>query len=86
VRVGGLSYDMAPLADAGSRISNMRLNGEAIEAGKNYKVAGWASMQQQDGEPIWDVVARWLRSEGNVGRMSPSQPNLSGLVDNQGIV
>ena len=86
VRVGGLSYDMAPLADAGSRISNMRLSGEAIEAGKNYKVAGWASMQQQDGEPIWDVVARWLRSEGNVGGMSPNQPNLSGLVDNQGIV
>jgi sulfur-oxidizing protein SoxB len=86
VRVGGLSYDMAPLAEAGSRISNMRLNGEAIEAGKNYKVAGWASMQQQDGEPIWDVVARWLRSQGNVGGMSPNQPNLSGLVDNQGIV
>jgi len=43
-------------------------------------------MQQQDGEPIWDVVARWLRNEGNVGGMSPNQPNLSGLVDNQGIV
>ena len=85
VRVGGLSYDMAPLAAAGSRISNMSLNGAAIEADKTYKVAGWASMQQQDGEPIWDVVARWLRSEGNVGGANPNQPNVLGLIDNQGI-
>ena len=85
VRVGGLSYDMAPLAGAGARISNMMLNGAPIEAGKSYKVAGWASMQQQDGEPIWDVVARWLRSEGKVRGVNPNQPTLSGLTDNQGI-
>ncbi|MEL0007044.1 MAG: thiosulfohydrolase SoxB [Luminiphilus sp.] len=85
VRVGGLSYDMAPLADAGTRISNLMLNGAPIEAGKSYKVAGWASMQPQDGEPIWDVVARWLRSEGNIRGVNPSQPELSGLTDNQGL-
>jgi sulfur-oxidizing protein SoxB len=76
---------MAPLADAGARISNMMLNGAPIEAGKSYKVAGWASMQQQDGEPIWDVVARWLRSEGKVRSVNPNQPTLSGVTDNQGI-
>ena len=85
VRLGGLSYDMAPLAAAGARISNMRLNGAPIEAGKSYKVAGWASMQLQGGEPIWDVVARWLRSEGKVQDVNPNQPTLSGLSDNQGI-
>jgi sulfur-oxidizing protein SoxB len=85
VRVGGLSYDMAPLAHAGARISNMMLHGAPIEAGKSYKVAGWASMQQQDDEPIWDVVARWLRSEGKVRGVNPNQPRLSGLIDNQGI-
>ena len=85
VRVGGLSYDMAPLAGAGARISNMMLNGAPIEVGKSYKVAGWASMQQQDGEPIWDVVARWLRSEGKVRSVNPNQPTLSGVTDNQGI-
>jgi sulfur-oxidizing protein SoxB len=85
VRVGGLSYDMAPLADAGTRISNLMLNGAPIEAGKSYKVAGWASMQPQDGEPIWDVVARWLRSEGNIRGVNPNQPELSGLTDNQGL-
>ncbi len=85
VRVGGLSYDMAPLADAGTRISNLMLNGAPIEAGKSYKVAGWASMQPQDGEPIWDVVARWLRSEGNIRGVNPNQPELSGLTDNKGL-
>ena len=85
VRVGGLTYDMAPLAAAGARISSMRLNGTPIEAGKSYKVAGWASMQPQSGEPIWDMVARWLRSEGKVQAVNPNQPTLSGLSDNQGI-
>jgi sulfur-oxidizing protein SoxB len=85
VRVGGLSYDMAPLADAGTRISNLMLNGAPIDAGKSYKVAGWASMQPQDGEPIWDVVARWLRSEGKIRGVNPNQPELSGLTDNQGL-
>ncbi|MCZ6723551.1 MAG: thiosulfohydrolase SoxB, partial [Gammaproteobacteria bacterium] len=44
-------------------ITSMQLdNGTPIESGKNYKVAGWATVGSQSaGEPIWDVVADYLR-------------------------
>jgi sulfur-oxidizing protein SoxB len=31
----------------GSRISDMRLKGKPIEAGKTYKVAGWAPVAEE---------------------------------------
>jgi sulfur-oxidizing protein SoxB len=86
VRCGGLQYSISPLAQAGSRISELTLGGKPIDANKNYKVAGWASVQQVDGEPIWDVVARWLKSQGRVQGMRANQPEVLGLQNNQGIV
>ena len=86
VRCGGLEYSISPLAQAGSRINELTLNGKPIDANKTYKVAGWASVQQVDGEPIWDVVARWLRSQGRVQDVRPNQPEVFGLQNNQGIV
>jgi sulfur-oxidizing protein SoxB len=81
-----LQYSIAPLAKAGSRIDRLTLNGESIDAKKTYKVAGWASVQQVEGEPIWDVVARWLRAQGRVQGVRPNQPEVMGLQGNQGIV
>ena len=85
VRSGGLQYAIAPLAQAGSRISKLTLNGKPIDAHKTYKVAGWASVQQVEGEPIWDVVARWLKAQGRVQRVRANQPEVMGLQNNQGI-
>ena len=86
VRAGGLQYAIAPLAQAGSRISELTLNGKPIDANKTYKVAGWASVQQVEGEPIWDVVARWLKAQGRVQGVRANQPDVVGLQNNQGIV
>ena len=47
VRVGGLQYTIDPLGAQGKRISDMRLQGRPIEAGKNYKVAGWAPVAEE---------------------------------------
>ena len=85
VRSGGLQYVVAPLAQAGSRISKLTLNGKPIDVHKTYKVAGWASVQQVEGEPIWDVVARWLKAQGRVQRVRANQPEVMGLQNNQGI-
>ena len=85
VRSGGLQYSIAPLAQAGSRISELMLDGQPIDATKTYKVAGWASVQQVEGEPVWDVVARWLRAQGRVQGVLPNQPEVMGLQNNQGI-
>jgi sulfur-oxidizing protein SoxB len=47
VRVGGLTYTCTPGEKMGSRISDMRLKGKPIEAGKTYKVAGWAPVAEE---------------------------------------
>ena len=85
VRVGGLDYSITPNGESGQRISDMMLNGKSIEPGKTYKVAGWASMQPIEGEPIWDVCARWLRNKKTVDSVNLKQPNIKGLDANRGI-
>jgi len=84
VRVGGLGYSITPTAGAGERIGNLSLNGQSIDAGKSYKVAGWASVHRVEGEPIWDVVGRWLRSQKVVGTLLIEQPQVNGLTNNLG--
>jgi sulfur-oxidizing protein SoxB len=86
VRVGGLQYAMAPRERMGHRIQDMRLNGRPIEAGKTYKVAGWASVQENvKGEPIWDVVATHLRDRRVVKGVKPNVPRLIGMAGNPGM-
>jgi sulfur-oxidizing protein SoxB len=88
VRVGGLHYTIDPLARMGQRISNMRLGEKLIEAHKSYKVAGWASVSEQSQggsqEPIWDLMANYLRSLKTVDIKSLNSPNVLGVRDNQG--
>lgn len=87
VRVGGLEYAIDPNAQMGQRIQDMRLDGKLIDANKTYKVAGWASVQPDvQGEPIWDVVAGWLRDKKVVSVKKVNEPRLIGIKDNQGLV
>ena len=85
VRVGGLSYTCTPDESVGKRISDVKLdNGHALQAGKSYKVAGWASVNEQTGAPIWDVVANHLKSGKPPNRSAPGV-TLKGVDDNPGI-
>lgn len=81
VRVGGLSYHIDPDGKAGARISELRQlkDDKRIEAETTYSVAGWASVNEDvSGPPIWDVVARYLKSqEGPVVR----QPRKVAVVE-----
>ena len=87
VRVGGLQYTLAPLAKMGSRISDMRLAGELIEADKTYTVAGWAPVaeeaRQAGNKPVWDLVEAWLKGQSG-GRVKPRRINTPKLVGVQG--
>ena len=86
VRVGGLSYACTPAESVGKRISELKLEGgRMLEAGKSYKVAGWASVNEQAGAPIWDVVAKHLKS-GRPPNRSPAGVTLKGVENNPGIV
>jgi len=86
VRVGAMTYACAPNERIGRRISDMRLAGKPIEAGKKYKVAGWAPVAQgASGEPIWDVVGRYLRDRRTIPPLELNEPRLIGIEGNRGI-
>ena len=86
VRVGGLTYTCDPNGKAGARISDMRLGGQPIDAAKTYKVAGWAPVAEgAKGEPIWDVVETWLKSQRTVTTRRLNQPRLIGMQGNPGM-
>ena len=87
VRVGGMTYAIDPNAKMGGRIQDMRLNGKPIDAAKVYKVAGWAPVAEgASGEPVWDVVATWLRSQKTVKPRKLNAPRLIGLQGNPGLL
>ncbi|QWD78681.1 thiosulfohydrolase SoxB [Polynucleobacter sp. MWH-Svant-W18] len=89
VRVGGMQYTIDPVQSAGNRISDMRLNGKAIEASKTYKVAGWAPVSEEaknaGGEPIWDVIERHLRDVKVVKAVKLNEPVIKGVSGNPGM-
>ena len=85
VRVGGLTYACDPRAKMGQRISDLRLAGLPLEADKRYRVAGWAPVAEgATGEPVWDVVERWLKEHKVVSPRQPNLPRLIGAVGNSG--
>jgi S-sulfosulfanyl-L-cysteine sulfohydrolase len=86
VRVGGLAYACEPNAKMGNRIQDMRLNGKPLDATKKYKVAGWAPVAENaQGEPVWEVVARWLRDKKTVSARKLNAPRLIGVTGNPGL-
>ena len=85
VRVGGFTYTCTPAESVGRRISELKLeNGRALEAGKSYKVAGWASVNPQQGTPVWDVFAKHLAA-GKMPEARGTGVTLKGVDDNPGI-
>jgi len=86
VRVGGLVYACAPNEKMGRRIQDMRLNGQPLDPNRKYKVAGWAPVGEgAQGEPIWEVVARWLRDKKTVAPRQLNTPRLIGVAGNPGL-
>lgn len=88
VRVSGLSYTCDPTQKMGQRISELTLdNGQALDLRKTYKVAGWATVSEvASGQPIWEIVANYLREQKTIPLMSPDIPNLLNTEDNFGMM
>ncbi len=87
VRTSGLIYACEPAAKINSRISDMTLSGQPIQADKSYKVARWGvGSAQSTGEPVWDVVEQYLKSGPIVKTHTPNVPRLIGLGSNPGFV
>ena len=88
VRVGGLHYRCDPQARMGQRIDDLRLGGKPLDAGRSYKVAGWAPVSEEarnpGTKPIWDLVEPWLKAKGTVSARRPNLPALVGMRGNPG--
>ena len=86
VRIGGMTYACAPNEAAGRRISDIRLaDGRAIEAGKAYRIAGWASVNEQQGPPVWEVVSKYLQSGKHGNARRDPGVTLKGVDGNPGL-
>ncbi|HEX4598452.1 MAG TPA: thiosulfohydrolase SoxB [Burkholderiaceae bacterium] len=89
VRVGGLRYSCTPAARMGARIGDLELRGKPLQAERLYKVAGWAPVSEQTlqagGEPVWDVVARYLLARKTVPALRPNTPVLKGVGKDRGL-
>ena len=82
VRTGGLGYHIDVSKPQGARISNMTLlsSGEAIDPGRAYVVAGWASVNENtEGPPIWDVVENHIAKLGTVTTSENTSVTVTGL-------
>ncbi len=69
VRTGGLSFTVDIAAGAGKRISDitLRRTGAPLEAGREYVVAGWASINEgTEGPPIWQVVESYVKARKTI--------------------
>ena len=81
VRTGGLGYAIDISKPIGQRISNMTLlkSGQALEASKDYIVAGWASVNQgTEGPSIWDVVSKHIERSKTVAANPADTVKISG--------
>jgi sulfur-oxidizing protein SoxB len=87
VRVGGMDYACAPNEVAGHRITDMTLDdGTPIEASKTYRVAGWASVNPQQGDPVTGVVEQYLKANRNLTIKRANRVTLKGVANNPGII
>jgi sulfur-oxidizing protein SoxB len=85
VRVGGLRYAIEPRASRGRRISDLRLGDAPLDPAKRYRVAGWAPVSEgATGEPVWDVVERWLGHRKVVASRPPDRPRVIGVEGDPG--
>jgi S-sulfosulfanyl-L-cysteine sulfohydrolase len=85
VRLGGVTYACAPNEAMGKRISDLKLaDGRDIEAAKSYRVAGWASMSEQKGAPVWEAVADYLRGSKRVAEARGDGVEIRGIDGNPG--
>jgi sulfur-oxidizing protein SoxB len=86
VRIGGMDYACAPTEKMGSRISDLTLDsGKPLDAAKTYKVAGWASVNPQDGKPVAEVFASYLRGMKQAQPKKLNKVAIKGLGSNPGV-
>ncbi len=86
VRVAGLRYTLDLTQTIGNRIQDLEFGGQPLDPNKAYKVASWANNKPPSAErkPVWDVVAKYLRTQKTVRVNEPYAPRLIGVTGDGG--
>ncbi|MGH8772755.1 MAG: thiosulfohydrolase SoxB, partial [Burkholderiales bacterium] len=85
LRVGGMHYTCDPNKALNNRVTNLTVNGKPMDASKKYKVASWGGTAPAKGQPVWDVVAEYLKHKKVIPALKPSIPKVVGVEGNPGI-
>lgn len=63
VRSVGLSFTIKVNEKMGSRIQDMKVRGRDVHPDSEYTMAGWASMEEQPGPPVYDIVMSYIKKK-----------------------
>ncbi len=66
VRSRGLEFTMYAERPMGKRIQDLKIRGRSVEPGKEYTMAGWASMASQSGPPVYDIVIDYIKRKKTI--------------------
>jgi sulfur-oxidizing protein SoxB len=87
VRTGGLRYRCNPAAARGSRVGEVLVRGRPLIDSGKYPTVSWglAGTTPPENEPVWTVVADYLKQLGTVRPFAPSGPIVDGVDRNRGL-
>ncbi len=66
VRSAGLDFAIHVNEKAGNRIHDLRVGGKQVALNREYTLAGWASMAEQSGPPVYDLVLAHIRKKKQI--------------------
>ncbi len=66
VRSKGLEFTLYAEKPTGQRIQDLLVRGKPVEPGKEYTMAGWASMTDQPGPPVYDIVIDYIKRKKTI--------------------
>jgi sulfur-oxidizing protein SoxB len=75
VRTKGLDFKIVVKEKMGSRVQNLTVRGEPVDPDKEYTFTGWASMAEQSGPPVYDIVLDYIRKKKKV-KVSLTRPTI----------
>ncbi len=75
VRTRGLDFTIKVGGKMGSRIQDLAVRGKPVDPAREYTMSGWASMSEQPGPPVYDIVMDYIRKKKTVN-VHKDQPRL----------
>jgi len=66
VRSKGLSFTVKLSGTMGTRISDLKVRGRAVKPEDSFTFAGWASMAEQPGPPVYNIVLAYARKKKTI--------------------